>query len=117
MTKQQTPPGLQDLLKNANQYLLQCIEFFKGVHETVVEAERSTNVDSTWAAATDKVDDTPPIPECDPTGDPFDAYMAELEKRASRLGKAGEGRACAAVRQIITELREMDAADQAHHQD
>ena len=114
MTRQkQQAPDLQDLFKSADKYLDLCMEFFKGVREKLDEVEKmATNVDSTWRAATDKVDDTPHAEGCEPTGDPFDAYMAELEKRAARLGREGEGRACAAVRQIINELREMDAADQ-----
>lgn len=108
MTKQQDPKDLQDLLINADRYLEHVIKFFKGVQEQVEKtaAATSTNVDSTWAAATDDVKSEPQ------TEDVFDLYIEQLERRAYEHSKRGEINATAAIRRIINELRALDSLDE-----
>ena len=113
MTKQQDPKDLQDLLVNADRYLDHVIKFFKGVQEQVEKtaAATSTNVDSTWAAATDDVKSEPAEPEPQ-TEDVFDLYIEQLERRAYEHSKRGEINATAAIRRIINELRALDSLDE-----
>lgn len=104
MTKQKTPPDVEELLHVADQYLAHVIRFFKGMQEQIEKVEKP---DPTWATATDDVKtESEPQPE-----DVFDLYIEQLERRAYEHSKRGEINATAAIRRIINELRALDTLD------